>query len=313
VNGYVANTDFEWYSFLSADSDLEEVNFWQPSGGQRAFRAIEPAEPFFFRLKSPYKAIAGFGWFARHEQRVRSSLAWDAFGTRNGAPDLESMRQRVRRYRTSEPEHPDDPDVGCLMIAQPTFFGTDRWVVEPSDWQANIVEGKRYDLTSGEGRRIYEACLDAAAASELSTGRGTVLIGEDRARYGEPTPVRARLGQGIFRVALQGAYEGACAVTGEHSLPVLEAAHIRPYAQDGLHQVNNGLLLRSDIHRLFDLGYVTVTTDHRFDVSPRLKEEWDNGRTYYALRGQPIRVPKDPRDRPAAEFLDWHNERIFLG
>ena len=49
------------------------------------------------------------------------------------------------------------------------------------------------------------------------------------------------------------AYERRCAVTGEKTLPVLEAAHIRPYALLGPHRVNNGLLLRSDLHKLFDL------------------------------------------------------------
>jgi putative restriction endonuclease len=71
--------------------------------------------------------------------------------------------------------------------------------------------------------------------------------------------VRPRLGQGTFRIATIQAYERACAVTGEHSLPALEAAHIRPFAEGGTHDVSNGLLLRADLHRLFDRGYVTVT------------------------------------------------------
>ena len=49
----------------------------------------------------------------------------------------------------------------------------------------------------------------------------------------------------------------------------------------GAARVDNGLLLRLDIHRLFDRGYVTVDRDYRFVVSRRLKEEFDNGRTYY--------------------------------
>jgi predicted restriction endonuclease len=67
-------------------------------------------------------------------------------------------------------------------------------------------------------------------------------------------------------VAVTDAYGRSCAVTREHSLPVLEAAHIRPCAQAGAHDVRNGLLLRSDLHRLFDIGYVTVTPDLRLEV-----------------------------------------------
>lgn len=55
MKGFVANTDFDWFTFLAARQPLEEVNFWQPSGGD-AFRALAPGEPFFFRLKSPRAA-----------------------------------------------------------------------------------------------------------------------------------------------------------------------------------------------------------------------------------------------------------------
>jgi putative restriction endonuclease len=57
------------------------------------------------------------------------------------------------------------------------------------------------------------------------------------------------LGQGSFRFADEQAYQ-QCAVTKEHSIPALEAAHIKPYSLRGFHEVNNGLLLRADIHKL---------------------------------------------------------------
>ncbi len=119
------------------------------------------------------------------------------------------------------------------------------------------------------------------------------------------------MGQGIFQAAVIKAYARACAVTTEHSLPVLEAAHIRPFAERGEHELSNGILLRTDIHRLFDRGYVTITPDLRFHVSRRLKDEFENGRTYYALEGSSIFSPKDPSTRPSAELLDWHSRMKF--
>jgi putative restriction endonuclease len=56
-------------------------------------------------------------------------------------------------------------------------------------------------------------------------------------------------GQGSFRFAVEQAYQ-QCAVTKEHSIPALESAHIKPYSLGGFHEVNNGLLLRADIHKL---------------------------------------------------------------
>jgi HNH endonuclease len=75
-------------------------------------------------------------------------------------------------------------------------------------------------------------------------------------------------------------------LTGERTLPALEATHIKPYGDGGEYEAPNGLLLRRDIHSLFDAGYVTVTPDLRFEVSRRIREEFENGKHYYALQGQ---------------------------
>ena len=109
------------------------------------------------------------------------------------------------------------------------------------------------------------------------------------------------------------AYGRACAVTGEHSLPVLDAAHIVSYADGGLHEVSNGVALRSDLHRLFDRGYVTIDQDHKFVVGKRLKDDFDNGRTYYQLSGRPVHLPGVESRRPAVSALAWHREHSFLG
>jgi hypothetical protein len=108
-------------------------------------------------------------------------------------------------------------------------------------------------------------------------------------------------------------YQRRCAVTQERTLPVLEAAHIRPYAMQGTHEVSNGLLLRTDLHKLFDRGYVTISQDQRFEVSSRIKEEFENGRDYYALHGKEVCFPKLPDLRPSPAALEWHRDNSFLG
>lgn len=305
MKGYVANTDADWYAHLRDLGPLDEINFWQPSGG-RAFHAVAPGEPIFFKLKRPHDRIAGFGILARHE-RLPVRLAWDCFEQRNGARTFAEMLDRVRRYvrRSGAPAPGPMHEIGCLMISSPRFFGMDEAVAQPSDWAKNIVSGKTYPLELGEGRRIWEQCLARAAAPSLAAAA------EDAPRYGEGYVVRPRLGQGTFRAAVTMAYGRACAVTGEHSLPAVDAAHVKPYADGGEHSVSNGLALRSDIHRLFDAGYVTVTPDHRFLVSPRLREDFDNGHTYYPHHGKTIVIPQASEDRPRAELLAWHNEHCY--
>ena len=314
MRGYFGNTDYDWYEFLAARPNLDEVNFWQPSGG-RGFRAIPEGAPFFFKLKRPHYAIAGFGLFVRHSI-LPAWLAWESFGEENGAPDLETMCQRIEKYRREKVPGPRPGyPIGCLMVAQPVFFPPHAWIPQPSDWPMHAVQGATYDLTQGEGRRVLEACLERTRASfvaEDGLDELTQLLSGPR--FGAERIVKPRLGQGIFRIAVTEAYGRACAITTEHSLPVLEAAHIKPYAKGGLHEVSNGLLVRRDIHTLFDLGYVTVTADERrLDVSRRLKEEFENGRTYYALRGTKLQQPPRAVDRPDESLLEWHNREVFLG
>jgi putative restriction endonuclease len=123
--------------------------------------------------------------------------------------------------------------------------------------------------------------------------------------------VLPRLGQGAFRVIVTDVYKRQCALTNSHVLHVLDAAHIRPYADCGSHNPSNGLLLRQDVHTLFDRGYLTVAPDYRVEVSRRLKDEFDNGREYYALQGKPILLPENPLFRPSAEQLMWHYENKY--
>ena len=87
----------------------------------------------------------------------------------------------------------------------------------------------------------------------------------------------------------------------------------RGYARGGEHEVSNGLSLRSDLHRLFDRGYVTVDERGRFVVGDRLKADFENGRSYYRLRGQPLTIPAPTPWHPSADALAFHRTQVFLG
>jgi putative restriction endonuclease len=309
MKGFVAATDYDWYTFLSQHPELPEVNFWQPSGGQD-FHALAPGEPLFFKLKKPHYAIAGFGFFARHT-RVPAWLAWDTFGMANGAPDFVTMRRRIEHYRRVPVSGESASyEIGCLLLSTPIFFPPERWIPQPEDWKHQVVRGAGYPLASGEGKRIWDDCR--AAASLVAPVLGpTPAAAEDAARYGAPILVEPRLGQGIFRIGVMDAYGRACAITSEHSLPALDAAHIRPYNEGGTHSTTNGVLLRSDFHRLFDKGYLTITPDYHIEVSGRLREDYQNGHSYYPFHGKVIRPPQSPADRPDPQLLRWHNENVF--
>lgn len=310
TKGFFALTDPDWYGYLSARPELDEVNFWQPRGG-RAFKAVEPGAPFFFKLRAPHRAIAGFGFFERHEI-LPAWLAWELFGDKNGAPDFATMIDGVERLRTEDSPRSGTFSVGCIMVTSPIFFSESDWVEPPNDWpRSGIQQGKTYDLSEGEGARVLRDCLERAG--RVGDRWNVDRVAEEAPRYGDPMLVRPRRGQATFSMAVRDAYAGACAVTREHSLPALEAAHIVPYRDGGPHSLDNGLLLRIDVHRLFDRGYVTVTPDGTFRVGQQLREEFSNGRTYYPLDGATIALPEDAAARPDPDRLAWHGEHVFLG
>ena len=306
MKGYVAVTDPGWYEHLAAEPGPKDANFWRPSA--RAFR-LDVGTPFFFKLKAPYRAIAGFGYFAGFTL-LPDWLAWETFGRANGVDSLAALRTRLGAIQKGARIKADAAGrIGCCLIAEARFFPRDAWVAPPRDWKVRTQTGARYDLTQGEGLRIWLECQERAA----DKGRDVLMVREPVARYGSPALHRPRLGQGIFRVMVLDAYGRACSVTQEHSLPVLEAAHIKPYAAGGEHSLANGLSLRSDLHRLFDRGYVTVDEDHRFVVGKRLRDDFENGRSYYGLHGTRLHLPENPAARPSPTALDWHRNEAFLG
>lgn len=305
---YLAITDKAWYETLAAHPGLDEINFWQP-GGQRRFAALQPGDLFLFKLHYPEHAIAGGGVF-RHATILPSSLAWDAFGEGNGAISLDEMRQRIEKYRRRTPDPHEDYPIGCVLLQQPFFFPEQDWVPPPLGFHRTIVQGKTYTTDSVQGRQLLEETqarlrLGAILASGAGQISGPV--------FGDLATIRPRLGQGAFRVLVTDIYERRCAVTREKALPVLEAAHIRPLSAGGLHRVENGLLLRSDVHTLYDRGYITVTPDYRVLVSQRLKKDFDNGEHYYRHAGRELWVPRRTEDKPSREHLEWHADTVYRG
>jgi putative restriction endonuclease len=301
---FIANTDNDWFDFLSAEPGPTEVNFWQPS--PRAFHAIQTGELFAFRLKSPRNKIGGFGVLS-DSTVLPLQIAWETFGRSNGAASYDAMRKAIQTYRPDETIGPTS-NIGCRILVTPVFLPERFWFDPPTSWAPSIQTGKRYSTDNSEGLRLWEQLQDVAHQSVMGAAPGFV-----DARYGEPTLITPRLGQGAFRIAVTEAYSRQCAVSGGKVLPALDAAHIRPYAEGGAHTKSNGILLRKDIHSVFDSGYATVDTDFRFVVSSKVKEVFDNGEEYRRLHGTRLRLPAREMDQPDRELLRWHNESRFLG
>lgn len=299
----VAVTDSDWFSLLRQQTLLKEVNFWAPS--DRSFKALQPGELFLFKLHSPVNKIVGGGVFA-YASSLPLSLAWESFGIANGATTLTEMRRRIAKYRHAGADDRSDFSIGCRILTQPFFLDEHDWLPVPASWSDNIVSLKTFTTDNQEGLALWEAVTRRLSVTPP-------FAAEPGQRFGAPQLVVPRLGQGAFRILVTDDYRRRCAITGEKTLPALDAAHIRPYSEGGEHAPSNGILLRRDIHSLFDAGYVTVSPDLRFEVSNRIREEFENGRHYYALHGQALSLPEARAHRPELDALRWHNEHVYKG
>jgi predicted restriction endonuclease len=111
--------------------------------------------------------------------------------------------------------------------------------------------------------------------------------------------IRVRRGQPAFRAALLHVYAGRCAITGCAVRDVLEAAHIVPYQGSITNHVTNGLLLRADLHTLFDCDLIAIHPDNRrVVISPSLE-----GSSYAKLAGRALRAPNDDAASPSRKAL----------
>lgn len=314
MNAYVAATDPDWFRFLSEQRDVDEVNFWYPKPWGGRFGVLTDGQPLLFKLKRPFNAIAGGGFF-KHYTELPLSIAWEAFGTKNGAGTHLEVWRRITRLRRQVPRAGDDPVIGCVLLVEPFFWPRDLWIEEPPGWKPNIQRGRTYDLRVGEGRQLWDMVLERmkrAAPSEGAVGDIPTTL-DAPGGYGDPFLQSRRLGQGTFRALITDVYQRRCAITREKALPALDAAHIQPFSDVRAHSVRNGILLRSDVHKLFDAGYVTITPEYRVEASGRMKDDFDDGDNYLKLHGSAVWVPESAEARPDAQVLRWHNESVFRG
>ncbi len=312
---FIANTDRAWFDFLSAkavDGRVDEVNFWLPRA-TTPMKEMLPGEPIFFRLKRPDYAIVGYGFFA-HFDVIDLHTAWSAFGWKNGDPDKRRFFDRIGGYRGLDLLAPSArvAPLGCTILRDAIFWPQSRWIPWGLEegWAPNIVQGKT-ERDEARAARLSAAILaEARRAPDDLSDRFVPLDVDERAMV--MREIAEREGQGAFRLRLLRAYDGQCAITGEHTEPVLDAAHIQPYVGPRSNHVQNGLVLTKEFHALFDRGYVAVTPDYEVRVSDRLRTDWRNGKRYYPYDGHRLlHLPEQPELRPSRDALAWHFEHVF--
>ncbi len=316
MNIWVAQTDKNWFDFLSKLKP-DEVNFWQPS--PKRLLKLQPGDLFLFKLKKGFAKIVGGGFFVKNAS-LPLSLVWDSFKENNGIPNLSSFLDTVLKYHIAIKYHKhndsgeSDPRIGCNILSNPFFLNENEWITLPEVWSYNIVKGKKYSTKEPLGKILLNQVISVIGRNKnYSTSEiPNDLENVGKGLYGSEYLTRARIGQGTFRVLVAEAYQERCAITGEKTLPALESAHIKNFGI-GPNTVNNGLLLRADIHKLFDKGFITITKQYKVEVSERIKKLYKNGKEYYSYHGKSlVIIPTKEIEKPSLEYIEWHNLNKYI-
>src|SRR5437588_3089463 len=222
VKLYVGITDYDWFKLHASKESLGQVNFWRPSD-QPYRKDFQPGMPFLFKLHAPENAIVGGGFFLKF-LALPLSLAWGTLGEANGARTLEELRALISKRRRVPIKPNEDPVIGCTILGEPFFFDKSDWFPGARYVKPETVSGKgNFDIDAAlELWREVTPRLERARAKTLGPATVAAL---NRQRYGSPTLVAPRLGQGSFRALVTDAYHYRCAITLERNLPVLQAAH----------------------------------------------------------------------------------------
>lgn len=249
------------------------------------FRPVEDGDDLFFWVSG--------GGGLRAWVRARSATAALA----GEAEPWEDSGVRTYTHRV----HFDT--VSSSPIATPTWADVQQGVST-----SQLASNGFLTIASGEGERWLE---NQFVSMRVDLGHGTTPVdlselavphGQDL-RDRQIREVAVRRGQREFRTALLHAYGGRCAVTGSTVESVLEAAHIEPYREQQHHQVRNGILLRADLHTLFDLHAWTLDERYAVLLSPELRQS-----EYARFESTRIGAQLAAGDRPALSAVSRHRD-----
>jgi putative restriction endonuclease len=227
----------------------------------------------------------GGGWLLSYHQEGASRADRDRLSANRGL--MQCIEDRV--------------PVGVLQALGPARHRSQYQVLGlamPVRWADGHFFLQSLDPPGDPGTDIIADTLEAAARAGLDEAAATDIRADDYdARLRVVRQIIARQGQSAFRAALLEAYQGRCAITGCDAAAVLEAAHLRPYRGPESNTVPNGLLLRSDVHTLFDLRLLVIDPATREVVVSKLLA----GTQYESLSGRQLGAPAEDWLRPSQE------------
>jgi len=305
----IYNTDPEWLESLRINKITTNANFWRKD---RRNLSLNVGASFYFKVRGRLQ-IAGRGTF-REQRELDIPTAWRLYGYANGVESEQSLRERAHEVLGIKADEP----LNCILLDQIQLLKKEDYISISENLYAHGVMGPRYHDENhlmflaehidqnALGFTYPEAALSAISMQLHDSGDFNPDNIESAIEY-QMKAIAQRRGQKIFRDLLLEQYQFKCCVSGADAVGALEAAHIVPYFGEDTNHLQNGLLLRSDLHTLFDLGAWTLTTDYRVELSQKLRST-----CYKDFEGVAIRLPNKKTCRPSIDAINYHRANRFV-
>ncbi len=288
-----ASTTRLWFDAL-ARLRPEKVAFWQPTPA-RPLR-LHPGERWYFKeLGAPL--VLGFGTYSGWERLTIEDL----FETYGIAAGYATKADLIAALQIFDPDKGAGSEIGNVVLNDFTPFE------HPIALGSVGLNDLNVRFNYIEGDDPIAAYVGGLRAGQPATH--FELRNAERAERAAATR-KVRVGQGAFRRLLIGTYGAVCAFTGPQLEETLQAAHIQPYVDAESNHIRNGLLLRADMHLLFDLGLLTLTSDCRIEVSKKL-----SGRdpSVECLHGTVATLKSVDGVKPSPPAIEFHRAEVFVG
>lgn len=285
----IAPTDYNWFSFLKETYTTGIVNFWTPTPWN--IKNVEIGSKWYFKRKGGEKFICGYGIYNGIETMTVKN-AWSKFGINNGCSSFTQFKTSLSKYND---EIASEKIIGAILLSDVVFFDEKDFINLDNigiEWSNGIVKYKTYNDS------------DIILPSDLEEKSDFKLVKTTKKQKRESN-INLREGQSEFRQKISKIYNYKCCITGESCPDLLEAAHIQPYISKDSNHVQNGLLLRVDIHKMFDSGLIAINKDYEIIISSKIQTDY-----YRNLARKHISLPDNAKNHPSKEALALREKEL---
>lgn len=239
-------------------------------------------------------------------------------------------------YSQIKEKNPEIIELACLLKRKPGAVSKKMFNIAAHDPKqikrgvvalshSNKFDKLVWDVFESDSLSFAEECKNALAdARQVSIDKLIEIEGNDilleilPEGMDKEQKTKAQIGQYFFRTAVLTAYQNKCCITGISEPKLLIASHIKPWSisDEKTERTNprNGLCLNALHDKAFDKGLITVKKDYSLVLSKKIKEvemDLETREWFYSFEGRKINLPD--KFYPSDDFLEYHNDMIFLG